>query len=344
MGKGSVPDAPDVSGNVKNANKLFDTSTAAAGQQAELAKSLNAKNQATTSQIIGGQLPMMETVNNAATQGFQNYQSNYVPLQQQQIKQAQDYGSEANVKRLQGMAMGDVNSSFDAQRKNSQQQLAAMGVDPSTIHAGALDAQSRVQQAAAAAQAGTQSALQTENTARQMTNQAVQQGNTVNQMASQNAGTGSNIGSAASNVMNSSEGTQIGAGTSQNTFLQTGLDANKSAADIQHQGFQDQLAQAQAASQMSPMNSIASLAGTAMGAFMMEGGGPVSQKGALPTPPVAGSTDTKPAWLTPGEYVIPKDVVDFKGHEFFHNLVQKTRQAKANISGIPVAHPHPHGA
>jgi hypothetical protein len=58
---------------------------------------------------------------------------------------------------------------------------------------------------------------------------------------------------------------------------------------------------------------------------MMARGGPVAQQGALPNSPIPGSTDTKPAWLTPGEFVIPHDVAAWKGHEYWYKQMDKAR-------------------
>jgi hypothetical protein len=70
-------------------------------------------------------------------------------------------------------------------------------------------------------------------------------------------------------------------------------------------------------------------------------GGQVMQRGALPTSPIPGSTDTKPALLTPGEFVIPKDVVAHFGNDHFHKLIDSARE-KANLRrAIPIHHP-PH--
>src|SRR5665213_1499287 len=70
-------------------------------------------------------------------------------------------------------------------------------------------------------------------------------------------------------------------------------------------------------------------------------GGQVMQKGARPTSPIPGSTDTKPALLTPGEFVMPRDVVQHLGNDHFHRLIDKTRE-KANLRrAIPIHHP-PH--
>ena len=65
--------------------------------------------------------------------------------------------------------------------------------------------------------------------------------------------------------------------------------------------------------------------------------------GALPKSPIPGSTDTKPALLTPGEFVMPKDVVDFKGQDYFHRQIDSIRKQKNKRQAIPTNHP-PHMA
>lgn len=67
----------------------------------------------------------------------------------------------------------------------------------------------------------------------------------------------------------------------------------------------------------------------------MVGGGPVSGRGALPTPPdPSNPTDTKPALLTPGEFVIPHDAAAHMGHEFWYKQIDKARQGIAQRHGI----------
>jgi hypothetical protein len=42
-------------------------------------------------------------------------------------------------------------------------------------------------------------------------------------------------------------------------------------------------------------------------------------------------TDDVPAKLNAGEFVLPDDVVKWKGEEFFQNLIGKSRQARESI-------------
>lgn len=66
-------------------------------------------------------------------------------------------------------------------------------------------------------------------------------------------------------------------------------------------------------------------------------GGPISPRGALPQPIIPGTTDNKLIAATPGEFMLPKDVAEFMGHEKLHNLIDKTREKMAQRQGIPTA-------
>ena len=74
-----------------------------------------------------------------------------------------------------------------------------------------------------------------------------------------------------------------------------------------------------------------------MPAAPMQEGGPITHRGALPTPIVPGTTDNKLIAATPGEFMLPKDVAEFMGHEKLHNLIDKTREKLAQRQGIPTA-------
>jgi hypothetical protein len=73
----------------------------------------------------------------------------------------------------------------------------------------------------------------------------------------------------------------------------------------------------------------------------MYAGGPVTTRGALPVGSIPGTTDRKPAMLTPGEFVIPHDVVQHLGTEKLHKLIDSTRENANKRRAIPVQHaPH----
>ncbi len=47
------------------------------------------------------------------------------------------------------------------------------------------------------------------------------------------------------------------------------------------------------------------------------------------------ATDDVPARLNAGEFVVPKDVAAWKGHEFFQKLIDQSRKARTMGSARP---------
>lgn len=352
-GGGKVPAAPDTRQYQGNANQTFNTATSNAGQTMAAAGHLNDAASQHLQSVVGEQLPMLNQVNSESRANMGSYQNNFLPLQAEQAQQAKDYTSGANIDMLRGRAVADANASQEAARRNSAAALAAEGVDPASIHGAALDRQAGITGAAQTAGAANNSYLNTMDTGRQLVNNANQLGLQVGQQGTNEALAGSNIGNQLVNTETGADTGQVNNLTAANSYLNTGVNANNSAADIQHTGYQDQLAQynAQQTADKERLGSITGAlggigglltggAGASTGAIltgmsMLGKGGPVSEKGALPVPPVPGSTDTKPALLTPGEFVIPKDVVSHKGHEFFHKLIDSTRLKANERRAIP---------
>lgn len=61
-----------------------------------------------------------------------------------------------------------------------------------------------------------------------------------------------------------------------------------------------------------------------------------AQGGAIPSsasPSRGKATDDVPARLNAGEYVIPRDVVQWKGQHFFKNLIEQSRKARTGVAG-----------
>lgn len=365
-GGGSVPKAPDLSQQTNQANATYGTATSNAAQTMNTAQAYNQNAQNNLSNVTSQTNSMAGQIGAQANQNMQTYGSSFVPLQQQEAQEASNYGSQANVARLQGQAVAGVNSANQAALQNSQQALASEGVDPASIHGAALQRQQAIQGAAQAANAGTQSAIQTQQTAFGMQNQANQLGMQVGASGTQGAATAAQTAQSGQAGINQTNSSGVNNLTAANSYLNSATNANNSALTAQQNQFSDQMQsyQAQQAASSGMLSSIGSIAGAAA-MFMEEGGvvprgtsgegslgaipsttnysagGGVSARGALPRSPIPGSTDTKPALLTPGEFVIPKDVVDFLGQEHLHKLVDKTRAQANSRRAIPVQHsPH----
>jgi hypothetical protein len=368
-GGGSAPKAPDLSGQTSQANQTFGTATSDAAQTNATAQAYNANSQATVNNITGQETPMVGAVNNTTNQNLSTYGSTFVPLQQQQAQAAQAWGSDANIQAQQGKAEADANSAGQASLANQRAALASEGVDPASVHGDALTSQAAVQNAATVAGAGTQAAQNTTLQSQQLVNQANQLGTQINAAGNQGAATASQIGNSTAATQSSVNAQDVNNTTAANSYLNTGINANNSALSAQQDQFQDQNTafqdQQQAAS--GAMSAIGGLVGSAAKAYtggLQEGGpvphssgipprfmsakgaagvmrefyergGPVSNHGALPTSPIPGSTDTKPALLTPDEFVIPRDAATWKGHEHWYKQIDKAREDKAARMGLP---------
>ena len=396
MGKssGKVPSAPNLQQNIGNANQTYQTATNNATQTFNTANAYNQNAQNTLANVTGAEAPMTTAVNNSANQNLQQYGSTFTPLQQQQAQQAQNYTSNQNVQQLQGQAVANSNAANQAALQNSRAALASEGVDPASVHGGALMQQAAVQGAAQNAGAATNSYLQTQATGAQLVNQANQLGLQVGAQGTTQAGVGSGI--AAQTVANTNQTNASGINnlTAANTYLNTGTSANNSAVNASSAQFQDALAQynAQQQASASGLGALGGLAGAALGAAgnaggfgqllhgmdggpvpgyagggaipkpgmppmtsleprsrmtpiphiplhlhvpHLAGGGVISPKGALPHPIVPGTTDTKLIAATPGEFMLPKDVTEYMGHEKLHNLIDKTREKISQRHGLP---------
>lgn len=384
-GGAKIPNAPNLSGNIDTANATAKTATSNAAQTMNTATAFNNNAQQNLNGVTAQTNSMAGKIGQQATQNINTYGSTFAPLQQQQAQEAQAYGSDANVAKLQGMAVANVNQADQAARANSAAALASEGVDPASIHGAALDRQASVANAGQVAAAGTQSALNTQNTGRQLVANANQLGLQVGAAGTQGAATAAAVGAEGQQTINQTNASGVQNLTAANSYLNTGVNANNSAVSANQAQFGDQMQQygAEQAQNDSTMKAIGSVAGAAA-TFMekggvvggthigkgsrapmahsglpvvaghvrprqaipmsfepMDAGGPVSTRGALPVGSIPGTTDRKPAMLTPGEFVMPKDVVDHLGSEKLHKLVDKTREDANKRRAIPVQHaPH----
>lgn len=386
-GGASIPTAPDLSGNIASANATAGQATADATQTMNTAQAYNTNAQSNLSNVTNTANSMAGQIGNTASQNLSTYGSAFTPLQTQEATQAANYGSQENTQKLQGTAVANANTANQAARANSAAALASEGVDPASIHGAALDRQASVAGAGQVAAAGTQSAINTANTAFGMENTANQLGLQIGAAGTSGASTAAGTAATGQNTINQTNSSGVSNLTAANSYLNSSTNANSGAVSAANTQYQDQAQQAAAeqAQSNSTMSAIGSVAGAAM-MFMqgggsvpshgasavravgipvahsglpvaaghvrprqaipmsfepMDTGGPVSTRGALPIGAIPGTTDRKPAMLTPGEFVVPKDVVDHLGTEKLHKLVDKTREDANKRRAIPTQHaPH----
>lgn len=263
-------------------------------------------------------------------------------------KDAADYASPDQLAVNAGAAEANVADSMAAQHQAARTQLQGYGVDPTSGRYAGLEYGYNAATGAAEAGAGTTALQQTKLQGLGLEAQSVGLGNSTTNTQSGNL--------------------SAGAGATQGTtaFTNAGtnaINANTSAVGgfntAQEQGFA--ASQAGAAGLGSAVGGIAGAIaggpiGTAIGSKIggtFARGGPVPAQG-IPTgatpggavPPQASptqgiATDDVPANLTVGEFVTPKDIVAWKGQQFFMNQIDKFRkelqqsQGRKDVGGRP---------
>lgn len=283
------------------------------------------------------------------------HESVFQPLEDDLVAEAWDYRSDARRDLEMGRAQADVAQKLDQQREAATRDLEGYGIDPSSTRYAALDLDFRTKRAAAQAAAANQARLQTENTGRQLRSDAISLGLKYPEFAdkaSDNAlasdiaavgvrndtvktgyntmGTGVEYGGLGVGYTNAATGAVSAAGQITNAARANTIDQYK----------------AEEASNTNWGEAAGLIAGAATKAYFgAEGGaipdpeaGVASQGGAIPMEASASGgeeIDDVDAKLTAGEFVIPVDVVKWKGEEFFQKLIEQARTKQGDAKAQP---------
>lgn len=237
------------------------------------------------------------------------------------MRNALTYASPQRIATNVGQAEAGVQQAGEAARQSAIRDLQSYGIDPSSGRYAALDQANRVQTAASAAGAGNQQRMADIAQGTGMQEQAISSGlqNTM-------------VGYGASNALNSllstgmqlkypplgqmSQSSQESSGQSTSgSYSNSAGGGGGGAAVIPHGSYYGQSASS----------------GTGGGSLhVYNAGGHVSDK---ESPSDGTAVDDVPANLTAGEFVIPKDVVEYKGKEFFYKLMAAARKNRAVAAG-----------
>jgi hypothetical protein len=329
----SAPAAPDYSGIVAASEKASDAQTKIEQEQLDWAKQQAATNQGTTDQVVNSFLKTQDQQNANAAQDRQQYETQFVPLEDSLVKDASTYASPAQKDMQMGRAEATVGQQFDAARTNAARDLESFGIDPSATRYGALDIGARTQRAAATAGAGNQAAQQVDATGRALRDDAINVGRGLPMQATQETSTGLQAGTGA---VNSGDATTSTSAQTMGTPTQWGGLSNSALniwGNTLNQGYNDQLAQFKA------NNSASTGVGSALGlaaSFLADGGSPgeATPGGAVPisaSPSGGSAVDDVPSALTVGEFVMPKDVTAWFGQKHMYDTIDKARQQKAEM-------------
>ena len=317
-------------------------------EQLAWAKEQYGRDSEIVNRVVDAALTRMDDNDEAALADRKRYEATYQPLEDKLVQEAQDFASPERQEQRAGQASAAVAQQFDVQRRAAAQNLEAYGVDPSSTRYAALDMGSRVQQAAAQAGAANQSREQTEAMGRAMRSEAINVGRGYPGQIAGTYGTALQSGNAA--VNSALGGTASGAATMGTGAQWTGMGNQglNTWGNTLNMGYNTQMQQFQANQQSS--SGLGGLFGSVLGAAGNAGGfanlfaeGGAVPEGATPggnvpasaSPSGGKAIDDVPARLTAGEFVVPKDVMSWKGEEFFQKLIDGSRKAKPQASAKP---------
>src|SRR5210317_30629 len=328
----SPPPPPDLGPSAEASKEIAEMQQQTAREQLEWSREQDTMNRELLQQVLDVQLPAMQEQFETASADRQRYEEMFRPFEDQWAEEAKNYDTPERRAQERARALADVNTQFDAQRRNALSRLESYGVDPSQTRNAALDVGVRTAQAAAMAGAATQADRRVEDTGRALQSDVINLGRGALSNAAGFYGQAVNAGSAAQgNALNT---TASGANAVQSSlgFSGQALQGYNQNANILSQGFGNQM-QSWNAQQQQTAGMLQGIGGIA-GMFMADGGeveNPVGGPGAPYTAdgPVdgpgdgSGVDDRVPAMLSQDEYVIPADVVRAKGEEFFDKLLEK---------------------
>ena len=354
MGKKSdAPDPPDYSELAKASEKSAQYAYELAVRQQDWAESTYLDNKGVSDLVIEKALGALDKQQAIADEDRERYETIYQPLEEQLAAEAESYASAERQEKEAGAAEADVAAQFAAARQTAQDRLESYGVDPSQTRSGALDLGTRVAEAAAQASAGNQARTQTENIGRALRSEAINVGKGYPaQIQSAQAGalgagnqaanTGLATTASGANTMGTGQGWQ---GLGNSAIGQWG--------NILNAGFNNQLDAFTADQQSSSGwgNIIGNVAGMAMGKWFAEGGAIPDDEGMMLPPEASPSGGAipddipaeldsgAPARLNAGEFVLPKDVMQWIGEKGAQQLILKARKEMEGANGERPAQP-----
>lgn len=339
-GKSKAPPPPDYSGVIAASEKAAKYAYDLGQDQLAWAKEQYAQDREISDQVIGKAMQMADMNIRNAESDRAFYEQNYRPLETDLIRDAQTYGSAQRRELEMGRAEANVAQQYEQARQAATRNLESFGIDPSSTRYAALDIGVRANQAAATAAAGNQANAQVDAVSRALRSEALNIGKGYPGQVAATYGTALQAGNQAVNTGLAT--TASGANTMGTATQWQGL-GNQSTGiwgNTLNTSYQNQL-DAWKANQNSS-SGWGALAGTALGIgakmFMAEEGGAIPPEA---SPSRGQAIDDVPARVNVGEFIVPKDVVSWKGEEFFQRLIQGSRKAKVDAPAKPEVAPAP---
>lgn len=354
--KDDAPPPPDYTPIANASAASAQMAAVLAQQQFDWARQRYAEDKAVTDRVVGSFLDTQRRNADAAARDRARYEDTFQPLEDELVRDAQSFATPERKALEMGKAEANVAQQFDAARQSAQRNLESFGVNPNATRFAALDIGLRTQQAAAMAAEGNRAAATTDATGRALRSEALNIGKGYPGQVAGTYGTALQAGTGGANgqlAQTASGANTMGTGTQWST---QGNQALTTWGNTLNTGYNNAMQGWQA--DQADWQGLGALAGAGLG--MLSGskkpwifaadGGPIPDEklppSALPAtpggavPPQASpssgiAVDDVNAKLTAGEYVIPRDVVEVKGTEFFERLIQSARKAKHEATAKP---------
>lgn len=290
------------------------------------------QNQALSTQLIGKYLSSMDKQQQFADEQNAYYNSTFKPLEQQMVRDAQNYDSQSNIDRRAGIAGANVEQAYSGAQQQNARDLSRYGLNPNS--SAFAQTNERLMRDSALAKAGAQTgaAFDTMDKAIALRAGAANFGRNMPNTAATYYGNANAAGGQAMGASQSAMAGMTGAAGAMGQGFNTSINGYNSAGNLAIGDFQTRMQGYQAnqsglGGMFGGFGTLLGMSKTAGGAsglgiFLADGGEVPKRDGAIRGP--GGPVDDKiPAMLSDGEYVIPADVVKAKGVEFFDKLKAK---------------------
>lgn len=354
-GKSSPPPPPDYGPIAAASKESAELSYKLGREQLDWARERYGQDKAVADRVIGQALDTQAQNNQNAQRDRARYEGIYQPLENDLARDAASYASPERKELEMGRAGATVASQYDAQRRGAMQRLESFGVDPTSTRYAALDVGMRAAQGAAQAAAMNQAGQVVDATGRALRSEAINVGRGYPGQVAQTYGTALQAGNQAVNsgvVTTASGANTMGTPTQ---WQGMGNQALGTWGSTLNAGYQNSIAGFNAeqnassgwgsalgliggigSSLINGAKTVGGAAGLAALIPSYEDGGAIPDTmpttgGRIPasaSPTGGAATDDVSARLNVGEFVFPRDVMQWKGEEWAQKEITKARQAR----------------
>jgi hypothetical protein len=349
------PKPPDYGPLAAASEKSAEFAYELAKEQQAWAKEVYGDNKLVQDIVVDKALGALDRQEEWSIKDRARYESIFQPLEEQLAYDAENYASAEEQEYQAGKAEADVAAQFEQAREAATERLEGYGVDPSQTRQGALDLGTRIAEAAAQASAGNQTRQAVKDRGMALRSEAINvgKGYPAQALAAQ-AGSGQSGNQAVNTGLATTASGAQTMGTGQG-WQGLGNQAISGWGNILNAGFNNQLDAFNAEQQAS--SGWGDILGTGLGfatKFLpFQEGGVVPEPdegmllpeeaspsgGAIPDDIPAELDSGAPARLNAGEFVMPKDVVQWIGEKGMQQFILKSRKEMTGANGERPAQP-----